>query len=787
MQDINYAYTVQGWLKGVNTTSGSQGTMIGNGNDCGPGSAVDDLTVEQRLAPYTDYTARTSITFEVGFEIMDADNFEATIDPALSSCGTTVGTAGDNGMGSHGEFDMGQDGLTNSSGTFISNGTNLQTSDAYGFSLNYFNGDYRPLNATVYPFTQMTLPLPADINGIATGAELFNGNIASMAVNIPRLGNGMVYGYRYDQLNRIMRMDGFNGLNNTSNTFTATRTNDYHEEVTYDPNGNIRTYLRNGTTQGGKLLTMDNLTYQYEKASNGQITSNKLRYVHDQVADANYSEDIDSQTSLTLGQVQSENSASVTGDNFQYDEIGNLIKDVKEGISSIEWTVYGKISKITKANSTVIQYTYDASGNRISKDVDGKVTYYVRDASGNVMSIYQYGETSINSGHLSQSEIHLYGSSRIGVYNVSLDVQTCSTTSDPITIFTRGNKFFELTNHLSNVLVTISDKRIAVDANANGTTDYYKPEVITASDYYPGGMQMPGREYVAANNYRFGFNGKENDNDVKGEGNQQDYGMRIYDPRLVRFLSVDPITKKYPELTTYQFASNTPIQAVDLDGKEAFFIHGTASSPQAWTPKLTNLITKTFTNNTHQDATFSWQAESESYFNDEKDRSVAALHLVQHIIDYRKTNNIKDEEITLIGHSHGGNVAIQAAEMLYDKYGVSVNIVNFNTPAWNANTDNRENPAHNPGIFALRHFWTQQDGVAGGLAGDDKYSKDNLITMFDGKNIELIEPLKEGWIKSHFIENINPVELKKHSSEKVPEVPSWKKNPEQSTKPPPSK
>jgi len=69
--------------------------------------------------------------------------------------------------------------------------------------------------------------------------------------------------------------------------------------------------------------------------------------------------------------------------------------------------------------------------------------------------------------------------------------------------------------------------------------------------------------------YRYGFNGKENDNEVKGEGNQQDYGMRIYDARLGRFLSVDPIYKQYPELTPYQFASNTPIQAIDLDGLEA--------------------------------------------------------------------------------------------------------------------------------------------------------------------------------------------------------------------------
>lgn len=44
--------------------------------------------------------------------------------------------------------------------------------------------------------------------------------------------------------------------------------------------------------------------------------------------------------------------------------------------------------------------------------------------------------------------------------------------------------------------------------------------------------------------------------------------MRIYDPRVARFLSVDPISKSYPELSPYQFASNRPIDGIDLDGLE---------------------------------------------------------------------------------------------------------------------------------------------------------------------------------------------------------------------------
>ncbi len=61
------------------------------------------------------------------------------------------------------------------------------------------------------------------------------------------------------------------------------------------------------------------------------------------------------------------------------------------------------------------------------------------------------------------------------------------------------------------------------------------------TDYYPFGVIMDQRS-TSSVGYRYGYNGKEND-DVKGEGNQQDYGLRIYDPRVARFLSVDPLSK----------------------------------------------------------------------------------------------------------------------------------------------------------------------------------------------------------------------------------------------------
>src|SRR5581483_3392852 len=132
----------------------------------------------------------------------------------------------------------------------------------------------------------------------------------------------------------------------------------------------------------------------------------------------------------------------------------------------------------------------------------------------------------------------------------------------------RGNKRYELTNHLGNVLAVIDDRKFGISSGNSSLIDHYEPHIVSAQDYYPFGMISRVVLPASGKTYKFGFNGKMNDNDVKGLGNQQDYGMRIYDPRVGRFLSVDPISRQYPELTPYQFASNRPIDGVDQDGEE---------------------------------------------------------------------------------------------------------------------------------------------------------------------------------------------------------------------------
>jgi len=77
---------------------------------------------------------------------------------------------------------------------------------------------------------------------------------------------------------------------------------------------------------------------------------------------------------------------------------------------------------------------------------------------------------------------------------------------------------------------------------------------------------MPGRNY-ASDEYRFGFNSMEKDDELKGSGNSYDFGARIYDPRLGRWLSLDPAFQEYPGYSDYNFTLNNPILYVDPTGE----------------------------------------------------------------------------------------------------------------------------------------------------------------------------------------------------------------------------
>jgi RHS repeat-associated protein len=96
---------------------------------------------------------------------------------------------------------------------------------------------------------------------------------------------------------------------------------------------------------------------------------------------------------------------------------------------------------------------------------------------------------------------------------------------------------------------------------------------------YPFGMHMPGRTF-SSGSYRYGFNGMEKDDEIKGHGNSLDFGARIYDSRLGRWLSVDPLQKKYPGLSVYNYSGNNPVLLKDIGGKKIYIYYDTGKKDE---------------------------------------------------------------------------------------------------------------------------------------------------------------------------------------------------------------
>lgn len=74
--------------------------------------------------------------------------------------------------------------------------------------------------------------------------------------------------------------------------------------------------------------------------------------------------------------------------------------------------------------------------------------------------------------------------------------------------------------------------------------------------------------------YRFGFNGQEKDNELKGIGNSVNYTYRMHDTRIGRFFSVDPLANEFPWNSPYAFSENRVIDCIELEGAEPFPILG---------------------------------------------------------------------------------------------------------------------------------------------------------------------------------------------------------------------
>ena len=440
--------------------------------------------------------------------------------------------------------DPGTDGL---SGPIHSN---LYTGrDIAGYHLGYFKDDYKPIGgiSKLSPILQNTWN---QMSGDILQNGLYNGNIAWMMTSLSAYHNGeltptdyqgiLTNAYQHDQLHRI-RYSLTYGSSDGNNLVNHGTANSRDETFTYDANGNLKTLTRNAPG----LNLIDDLTYFY---NTGSQQPNTLAGI----TDATYKPDI----------------SQVVHTGYMYDPSGNLVKENLN--NNVSWDIYFKISSVNFSGMEWTNYLYDPMGNKATQDEytsGGNVlnTYrYVRDPQGQLLAIYRQ-QTGTSGTILPRvEEFQLYGSDHIGVRFTD-----DATRAEPMKRFRQRSNYF-VKNHLGNVLAKVSDYRIGVYDYTIPGFHHYEAENVRSQDYYAFGTvqrELVNTAAVHKEVDRFAFNSKEKSH-ATGPVTNYDYGFRIYNSGIGRFLSTDPLADKYPYYTPYQFAGNMPIQATDLDGLE---------------------------------------------------------------------------------------------------------------------------------------------------------------------------------------------------------------------------
>jgi hypothetical protein len=142
-------------------------------------------------------------------------------------------------------------------------------------------------------------------------------------------------------------------------------------------------------------------------------------------------------------------------------------------------------------------------------------------------------------------------------------VTSVSTESKQREVGYLGKQVFELSNHLGNILATITDKKLQVSLNTTSTA-YFEADVQTVQDYYAFGMQMPGRIFNSSL-YRYGAaNGQEKSKEINENSYTAEYWQ--YDARIIRRWNVDPVVKD--DESPYMTYGNNPIVMVDPSGAD---------------------------------------------------------------------------------------------------------------------------------------------------------------------------------------------------------------------------
>ena len=367
--------------------------------------------------------------------------------------------------------------------------------DVFAMQLDYFAEDYVKTGSGIVE------------NAVAT--EDYSGNIQQQQwrtqtpqiANLPGNQVANAYRYQYDQRYQLQSAT-FGSMN--SGSFTADASQSYRTTgLDYDENGNILGLQRRD--KDGNLLHDFAGKYIYTEGTN-QL-------------------------------------ASVTGyKSYTYNAIGQMTEEVSAtGSQKLSYDVSGKVTQVRNENDQlIVQYQYDDRGFRVSKQsyesgALNKTTYYVRDASGSLMSTYEE-EAGLT---IAQTEVPVYGSSRLGLYQPS-----------------DGVLDFELKDHLGNVRSIISSQGGAL--NVKYYADYYSYGSILRSGGTPS---------------RFGFQGEFAEDETQETG-WSFFEARTYNATIGRWASTDPKRQFY---SPYLAMGNNPISIVDPDGRDIIILNSSRS------------------------------------------------------------------------------------------------------------------------------------------------------------------------------------------------------------------
>jgi RHS repeat-associated protein len=183
-----------------------------------------------------------------------------------------------------------------------------------------------------------------------------NGDVAGTIWKSAGDGINRKYDFTYDLSSQLIAAD-FNQYVAGSWGKTSGGSNPFSIDfsvsgLTYDVNGSILSMNQKGFKVGGSV-TIDSLTYSY------QTNSNMLSEVVDAAND----------TASQLGDFHYKGTKGSGSIDYAYDGDGNLVRDNNKSIDTIVYNYLNLPQSVHMMKEGNIVYTYDASGNRLQKQV----------------------------------------------------------------------------------------------------------------------------------------------------------------------------------------------------------------------------------------------------------------------------------------------------------------------------------------------------------------------------------------------------------------------------------